>query len=187
MANIALGAGVRHAEITDSTGAVFDINAVINVEGSLEIESTEIKGDDEVKVTFFSSQKASLTVEANAWSLPVLAAVTGEDVVTIAAGAGVDGSNEIALGTSASTNPPFVQLKSQTRAKASDGTVVTIEVTFHKVQLMVENLTQALESEFPQPLAGTAYKTATDIEGGALASSRIATVRIVDADTTPAV
>ncbi len=183
MAIKAYGAGLRHAELKDDLGAIVDIEAVINVEGSMEIESTEIKGDDEVKVTFYGSQKISLSGEANAWSLDAVAMITGTATDTVV---GPPTADEIAIGTTGETNPPFVELKTQTRAKDTTGAVVTIEIVYHKVQLMIENLAQALESEMPLTLTGTAYKTATDIESAALGSSRIATVTIVDSDTTPA-
>jgi len=183
MATKAYGAGIRHAEVMDDQGDIVDMEAVINVEGSMEIESTEIKGDDEVKVTFYQSQKISLSGEANAWNIDVVEKISGN---TPATEVGPPTADNIAIGTNAETNPPFVQLKTKTRAKATDGTVVTIEIVYHKCQLMIENLAQALESEMPLSLTGVAYRTATDIEGNALADTRIATVSIVDDDTTPA-
>ena len=187
MTKNAYGAGIRHAEITDALGATFDVEAVINHEGAMSLESQEIKGDDTVKATFYSSQKAEITLEANSLNLDVLEAITGTTVEEVAEVTSVSmAATEFAVGTTNETNPPFVQTKSQQRAKAKDGSIVTIEVTYHKVQLRVPDIAAALESEFSQSIKGIAYKTSADIEGNALSNSRIATVRIVAGDSTPA-
>ena len=182
MANKAYGAGIRHAELKNALAEVVDVEAVVNSEASMAIESTEIKGDDEVKVTFYQSQKAEITLEANALSLDAIEIISGTSIDAVT---GPPTANEIAIGTDGETNPPFIEITTQTIAKdVSTGTIVTVEIVYHKVQLMLDNITQALESELPQNIKGTAYKTDKDVEGNALASKRIATVRIVDADTT---
>jgi len=181
MATKAYGAGIRHAEVMNSLAEVVDFEAVINVDGTMQIEPTEIKGDDEVKVTFYHSQKINITGEANAWNIDLVEMITGNSQLAVV---GPPVGDEIAIGTDSETNPPFVQLRTQTRAKDTTGNIVTIEIVYHKVQLMIENLAQALETEMPLSLTGVAYKTGLDIEGGALESTRIATVTILDVDNT---
>ncbi len=183
MATQAYGAGIKHAQVKEADGTIHDLEAVVTFDGSFEIEETEIKGDDEVKVTFYSNQKASITLEANAITIGVIEAITGTTLETITGPPTGDG---IALGTASETNPPFVEIFGQIRAKAADNTVATIDVTFHKVQLKAPSISATGGSEYSMNCEGVAYPTANDIEDVALGSKRIATVAIMDEDTTPA-
>lgn len=181
------GAGLRHAWIRIAAGTYIDIDASMSVEGEGEIEDTEVEGDDAVLAVFASKPTKTLTIEANALTPAVIAAITGESVATVTiTGPPAYAGEEVALGTAGETNPPFVEVGAYTVAKKkSDGNNAVIQRIFHKTQLRVTSITQEKDGEFSVNMEGTAYPTAKDITGTALASERVDTLRYTnqDADT----
>jgi len=167
------GAGLKDGKIKTSDGNIYDIGAIVSAEGSPAQDEVEVKGDDELKVTFVSNIKEELTIVANGISFDVIEAITGNDVSSSATGM------EVALGTESQTNPPFVEVQAFTTAKTDDDTSATIEKDWHKVQIKSIKVTQAGESEFNIELTGIAIQTAEDIEGNSLSSKRVATISVV--------
>jgi hypothetical protein len=166
------GAGLRHAWVRTANGDVYDIDAVVTLEGDPEQEETEVKGDDTVKAIFASSRKETLSITANGLSMDTIQAITGNSISSSATGA------EIAVGTVSEMSAPFVEIGGMTNGKTADGTAVVIEKVFHKVQLTKVKQNMANESEFSVEMEGTAVQTALDITGAALANSRTGTIRV---------
>lgn len=165
-------AGLQDGKIKDSSGNLYDINAIVTADGDPKMDEIEIKGDDEKKTTFVSGISEDLTVVANALSFDVIQAITGNTYASSATGI------DIPLGTDSEENPPFVELEAFSQAKNEDGTAVTLKKVWHKVQFYSIKLSQAGEKEFNVELKGRAYQTELDIEGGSLATKRVATVSI---------
>lgn len=168
----AYGAGLRHAWIKTSTGDVYDIDAVVSLEADPEQEETEVRGDDTVKAVFASSRKETLTISANAVSMDVIQAISGNSISSSATGA------SIAVGTVAEMSPPYVEVGTMTNGKTKDGTACVIEKVFHKVQLNSIKTNMAGETEFSVEIEGFAVQTANDITDVALASTRTSTINV---------
>lgn len=166
------GAGLVNGYIKVAAGTQYDIEAIVSVEGDPQQDDTEIKGDDTIKATFSSNRKEEITITANGLTLDNIVAITGNAISSSATGA------EIALGTSGELNPPFVEVGAETNGRASDGTASVIKKVWHKVQLGNIKVTMAGESEFSIEMSGNAVQTATNITGGALASTRVATLSV---------
>jgi hypothetical protein len=183
------GSGLLHAWVKDKDGNIYDFDAIVSSDADPEMESTEIPGDDEIKATFNSNQKATLNLTANAFSFDAYAAITGNPVIDVAAvtGAGAHAAyKHTAGGTVAENNPPFVELGFVTQAKDNLGNEAHYVRVFHKVQCKPVKTPQENNSELSFELDATAYTTATDIEGSALASRRIDTKYFVDGAWNPA-
>lgn len=175
-------AGVRHAWVRTAAGVVHDIDAVITVGADSDVESTEIPGDDAIKATLYSNNKLSLSIEANSLSFDAYGAITGNTVTQTAAAAGppaVPQSAEMAGGTDAELNSPFVELGAVSVGKDADGRNAYMVRTFHKVQCQRPTAEQGNGSETTWSFDATAYPTSTDIEGEALANKRIDTIKVV--------
>lgn len=166
------GAGFRHGQVKTSDGEVYDIDAIINIEGDPQQEDTQIPGDDTVKATFSSGRTEDLTVTANAVSMDVLQAITGNTLSSSA------GGSEIPLGTVSELNAPFVELTGVINGRTDVGTAVHVEKTWHKVQLNKTKINGGNGSELSVEITGSAVQTAKDITGAALASTRVATLKI---------
>lgn len=156
----AFGAGLKDAKIRVAAGTVFDLYGVVTAEGSPQREETEVRGDDQVLGTFGSSLREEVTFEANAVSMDVLAAITGNTVTEVVAT-----SSKISLGTTAELNPVFVEVMGYTNAKFASGENAEIKKTWHKVQINNINVSQAGEQEFKVTLEGVALQTDQDITG----------------------
>ncbi|MGH3850398.1 MAG: hypothetical protein ACRDRT_11965, partial [Pseudonocardiaceae bacterium] len=72
--NKAYGAGLRNGYIKDSDGNVYDINAVISIEGDPQQDDTEIKGDDALKATFSSGRREEIMINANGLTMDTIQA-----------------------------------------------------------------------------------------------------------------
>lgn len=176
------GAGLRHAWIRTAAGAYIDIDAVISLEGDLEMDDTNVEGDDAILVNFASKPTKSISITANSLSTEVLAALTGRAQTALVGGAGTTGAGaEIGLGTE--VNPPFVEIGGHTigKLKATDANQ-TIAHVFHRVQLRMTSSPQEKDSEFNCEFEGMAYPTLKDITGTALAYERVDTLRYTDLD-----
>lgn len=157
--NKAYGAGLKNGYVRTADGNVYDINAIIQIDASNDQTDTEIKGDDEIKVTFSSGRKETLTVTANGLTFDAIAAITGNTVSSSASGM------EIPLGTISEMNPPFVEIGGEVNGKADDGTSVVLKKVWHKVQLGDVKVNMQNETEFSLEMAGTAYQTDEQITG----------------------
>jgi len=171
--NHVYGAGLQHASVRDDDGVVYDIDAIINAEGDPTQEDTEIKGDDTIKATFSSGRKEELTITANAISMDVLQAITGNTVSSSA------GGSTIAVGTVAEMSAPFVEITMDVTARSDAGTAVIVRKVWHKVQLNKAKVTAGNGSELAVELTGIAIQTSTNIVGGALTTARVATLAVV--------
>lgn len=171
------GAGFRHGQIKIADGTVYDIDAIIGIEGDPQQEDTTIQGDDSTKATFSSSRSESLTVTANAISMDVFAAITGNtvsDVMQSTTKVGVT----MPLGTQAELNPPFVELEGVINAKTDQGTDVMVKKSWLRVQLNKVKINGSNGSEMSVELSGTAIQTDKDITGTAVSPSRVANLTI---------
>lgn len=173
--NHVYGAGMRNAYVKIADGTVFDIDAIINAEGDPTQEDTEIKGDDTIKATFSSGRKEEVTINANAISMDVLQAITGNSVSSSA------GGSQIALGTQNELNAPFVEVGCEITARTDVGTAVTVKKVWHKVQLGKSKVTAGNGNEMAVELSGNAIQTDKDITGAALTNTRVATLHILSA------
>jgi len=171
-----IGAGLYDGIIKNADGDEFDIHAIVTASGDPERDEIEVKGDDELKGTFSMGLSEAITIEANAISFDVIQEITGNDVSSSATG------NEVALGTDSEKNVPFVEVKAYTTAKSADGTASIIEKIWHKVQLSAIKVEQAGENEFKFSCEGRAIPTEEDIEGAALTTKRIATLKAYSAE-----
>jgi hypothetical protein len=170
---VSYGAGLKHGSIKDSAGTIYDIDAVVEASASKEQVETEVKGDDELKITFVSNVVEKLTIKANALTFDVIQAITSNALVSSANGI------EIPLGTLNEMNPPYVEVLADVAGKDSAGTVVTIRKVWHKVQIKSVKTNQVSETEFSVEMEGVAYQTATTVAGANLPSKRVATLSIV--------
>lgn len=178
------GSGVRHAWVRDADDNVYDIDAIVTVGGDADNDSTEIPGDDAIKATIRSAQKISMTVEGNSLSFDAHEALTGNaasqvDHTTSPAAAQYA---EIAGGTDSELNAPFVEIGAVTVGKTADGRNAYLVRTFHKVQAGPITTEQGNGNETTWSFDATAYPTAADVAGDALASKRIDTRKIVIGD-----
>lgn len=175
--NHTYGAGMKHGQVRVAAGTVYDIDAIVNIEGESEQENTEIKGDDTIKAVFSSGRKENITITANAVSMDVIAAITGNTAKDITQASDKIGK-EIPLGTDAEMNAPFVEIKAQIAGKTEDGTAVDVFKTWHRVQLTNVKFGAGNGSEMSITLTGTAVKTSKDIAGQALTPARVATLEV---------
>lgn len=166
------GAGLRNGYIRNADGDVFDINAVINIEGNPTQDDIEIKGDDTLKAVFSSGRREEITITANGITVDTLVEITGNAQSSSATG------TEIPLGTQNELNPPYVEVGAQINGRAEDGTAVVVEKVWHKVQLSSTKITSSNENELSVEITGLAVQTDEDIEGTSLASARVATLKI---------
>ncbi len=171
----AFGAGLKDAKIRTAANETHDIYGVVTAEGQTTREETEERGDDQLLGTFGSSLREELTIEANAVSFDVVAAITGNQVTE------VEGeSATIDLGTDSELNPVFVEVQAFTNAKFKTGEVAEIKKTWHKVQINTMTISQAGEQEFKVTMEGVALQTDSDITGAAFSPARnkIATLEL---------
>lgn len=176
------GSGVRHAWVKSAAGVVADIDAVVTVGGDVEVESTDIPGDDAIKATLNSNARIPLTVEGNSLSFAAHAIITGNTVVQTAATGDDPQSAEIAGGTDTELNSPYIEVGAVTVGKVADGRNAYLVRTFHKAQLGSPSTEQGNGSETTWSTEGNAYPTTVDIEGEPLASKRIDTRKVVIGD-----
>lgn len=165
------GAGQKDAKIKIAAGTIYDLEAIVEVSGDPQQDSVEVRGDDELKTTFVFAQSENITIKANAISFDALQAITGNSISSSAVG------EEIPLGTDSEQSPPFVEVQSYTRAKRKDGTSTTVLKTFHKVQIYSVKVVTSDGNEMSVEMTGKAFKTSTNIAGGALTPARIATLK----------
>lgn len=167
------GAGMRHGQVKTADGTVYDIDAIINIEGDPQQEDTTIKGDDVVKATLSSNRTEDITISANAVSMDVLKAITGNEITK-------DGTNgaSIALGTVSELNAPYVEVAGFINARTEGGTAVKVSKTWHKVQLNKTKITAGNGNELAVEISGSAVQTAKDVAGQALPSVRVATLKV---------
>lgn len=168
--NKVYGAGLRNGYIKTADGTVYDINAIISIEGDPQQDDTEIKGDDTLKATFSSGRREEMTITANGLTMDTIAAFTGNTAASSA------GGNNIPLGTQSELNPPFVEVGGEVNGRADDGTAVVVTKVWHKVQLRNTKINMAGESELSVEISGLAVQTDKDIEGGSLSPARVATL-----------
>lgn len=177
MVNIknAIGAGLKDAKIKVAAGTIYDIYGVVTAEGKTQREETEVRGDDQLLGTFGSSLREELTIEANAISFEVLAAITGNTATIVP-----DTSATIDIGSDSELNPIFVEVQAYTNAKTSDGVTAQIKKTWHKVQINNISYSQAGEQEFKVTMEGIALQTNEDITGAAFSPvvNKIATIEV---------
>jgi len=166
------GAGLRNGYIRTADGVFHDIEAIINIESDISQEDTEIPGDDQIKAVMSSGRREELTITANAVTLDVITSITGNSVSSSAGGA------EIALGSDLELNPVFVEVGGEVVGKSSTGVAVTIRKIWHKVQLGQTKVNWGNGNELSVEITGNAYPSAVDITGAALASSRVATLKV---------
>ena len=178
----ARGSGLRHGWVRTADGVYHDIDAIINMEGDVEIDDTNVEGDDSILANFASNPTASIKMKANSLRPALLAAISDGTVVPIMDGLTQIGE-EIGGGTEGVANPPFVEIGGYTVAKRkSDGVSLTVQRIFHSAQLRLKKATQEKDGEFACEFEGIAYQTSTDIVGGALATNRVDTLRFSTAD-----
>lgn len=170
------GAGFRHGQVKTAAAIVFDIDAIIGIEGEPEQDETQIPGDDTVKATFSSGRREKLTITANAISMDVLAAITGNTITAI--GTGPQTGATIPIGTQLELNPPFVEIAGIINGKTDTGINVTVKKTWHRVQLNNVKITSSNGSEMSVEMSGTAIQASKDIADLALAPARVATLEI---------
>lgn len=167
------GAGLRDGKIKTSDGELYDIGAIVSAEGDPQQDETEVKGDDELKATFISNMREEITIVANGVSFDVIQAITGNSASSSATGI------EVPLGTDSQKNPPFVEVQASTEALMADDTQATLVKIWHRVAIKMFKASQAGEKEFNIELTGVAYQATEDIEGNALATKRVATLKIL--------
>lgn len=170
--NATWSAGLKDAKVRDSSGNLYDLNAVISIEGDPKQDEIEVKGDDEVKATFVTSLSEDLSIVSNGISFDVLQAITGNSYSSSPTGV------EIGLGTDSQENPPFVELIGRSQAKNADGTKVDLIKTWYKVQIYSVKITQAGEKEVACEMKARAYQADEDITGVALPEKRVAKLAI---------
>jgi hypothetical protein len=72
-----------------------------------------------------------------------------------------------------------VEVGAEINSRTDQGTAVIVRKIWHKVQLGKSKITAGNGNELAVELTGNAIQTATDIEGVALASIRVATLEVV--------
>lgn len=160
-------AGVEHGWIRTAEGDVYDVGAITNVTPTMAMDTVQVKGDDEIKTTFNFGHRVELEFTAEALSFDVFQAITGNSYSSSPTGI------EIPFGTDSEKSLPYVEFGSQSVGKnADDGSSVTLKMTWYKVQLSYE-VKQVNGGAVEVTFKGTAYKTASDIEGNALSEEMI--------------
>jgi hypothetical protein len=176
-------AGIVHAYVKGADGVEHDIDAVISVAADPDVDETPVSGDDELKATFFSNQRLNISIVANSLSMKAFAAMTGTTVTNVAATTGEGATpahKEIAGGTRAEMNVPYVEIGAVSVSQESDGNESHVVRIFHKVQCKRVSPNQENGSEMASSWDAVAYPTSADIEGNPLASRRTDTLRVVD-------
>src|SRR4028118_625756 len=161
-----IGSGLLHAWVRTPDGTMHDFEAIMSGSADPEMDTTEIPGDDEMKATFNSNQRLSVSVSANALSFDAYEAMTGNPVTDVAAVTGTGAHpayKHMAGGTVAENNPPFVELGFVTAGKDNLGNEVHYVRVLHKVQCMPARTPQENNSVLSLEFDATAYPTATDI------------------------
>ncbi len=184
-----IGSGLLHAWVRTPDGTMHDFEAIMSGSADPEMDSTEIPGDDEMKATFNSNQRLTGSANANAVSFDAYEALTGNPVTDVAAVTGTGAHpayKHMPGGTVSENNPPFVELGFVTAGKDNLGNEVHYVRVLHKVQAKPARTPQENNSALSFEFDYTAYPTATDIEGGALASRRIDTKYVVAGPWNPA-
>ncbi len=168
--NKVYGAGLRNGYIKIADGTVFDINAVVSIEGDPQQDDTEVKGDDTLKATFSSGRREEITITANGLTMDTIQAFTGNTASSSASG------NTIPLGTQSELNPPYVEVGGEVNGRSDDGTAVIVKKVWHKVQLRNTKINMAGESELSVEISGLAIQTDKDVAGATLNPARVATL-----------
>lgn len=166
------GAGLEELVIKNASGDFAKVWGAVSAEGSPEIESIEVQGDDQTIAEFYTDQKETLSIEIASISFDVFQLITGNSYDEDS-----DGNVEIASGTDSEQNPPFIEVSSKSLAKKKDDSVGKIEKIWHRVQLQTPTIGQSNGDGVSVSMEGTAFKTDKDIEGSALTSSRVATIK----------
>lgn len=173
--NNAYGAGLVNGYIKTADGTTYDIEAIINIETDITQDDITVPGDDTVKATFSSGRREDMTITANAVSMDVIQAISGNAISSSA------GGTNVALGTDSELNPPFVEVGGEVTAKTIDGTSAVVRKVWHRVQLRSTDVNAGNGNELSVVWEGTAYQATSDIAGNALASKRVATLSVVSA------
>ena len=118
-----------------------------------------------------------LALEANALSVPILTALTGQETHYNSQGAEV-----FSAGTTAGTNPPYFECTAISKAKDEDGNSVKLVSTWYKCKVKHVHPVQAGGSVFKVSIKATAYPTNVTVGGTALDSWRISDVYMGDFD-----
>lgn len=171
----AVAGGLKDGKVKNAAGQEFDIYAISEISSEPQQDEIEVKGDDELKAIFISNKREELSITMNGISFDMLQAITGNNVESSATGV------KIPLGTDSEMNPPEVEVSAYSNAVDENNNNVTFRKIWHKVTIKDITLSQAGESEMSVEMTGIAYPTATDIEGDALGSKRIATIEIYQA------
>lgn len=175
------GAGLRHAWVRTADGIFHDIDAVVNLEGEYDVETTDIEGDDQLLAQFASLPTASLSIVANSLSPSLFAAITGQTVTDVTT-VGKKGQ-EVGLGGNGHANPPIVEVGGYTVGKLkADDSAQTIKRIFHRVQLRATSIPQEKDGEFNVNFEGLAFPTVTDVAGVALPDRRVETLGYTEQD-----
>lgn len=167
-----IAAGLQTVTFKIADGSVFTGYGAVEATGDGEQEVIEVAGDDQILGEFVTEQTESLTLNFSALSFDVLQAITGTNY------ASSDDGIEIPTGTDSEQNPPYVEITAKSMAKMEDGTTAYLYKTWYKAQVRQPSISQSNGSEVTVEFEGRSYKTSTDIEGNALASARVALVRI---------
>jgi len=175
------GAGLRHGWVRTADGVYHDIDAIINLEGEYDVETTDIEGDDQLLAQFASLPTATLSIVANSLSPSLFAAITGQTVTSVST-TGKKGQ-EVGLGGNGHANPPTVEVGGLTVGKlAHDDSAQTIKRIFHRVQLRTTSIPQEKDGEFNVTFEGLAFPTTKDITGSALPDKRVETLGYTEQD-----
>lgn len=167
------GSGFKHGQVRTDGDEVFDIDAIINIEGDPSQDETEIKGDDTIKASFASGRKEDLTITANAVSMDVLQAITGNSLSSSA------GGSEIPVGTVTEMNPPFIELSGDITVRTDENTSGVLRRVWHKVQIKSVKVNAGNGSELSVELTGTAVQADKTITGVALNPARVYTLKVI--------
>jgi hypothetical protein len=171
--NQVYGAGLLNGSIRLADGSVHNIEAIVDIVGAPKQTDVTIDGNDAVKAVFSSNRVEDITITANAITLDVIQAITGNSVSSSA------GGSQIALGSMNELTPPFVEVSGQiTGIDAQTGTQRVITKTWHRVQLRMTTIASSNGKEMNCVLVGTAYLATNDVLGVPLNSRRVATLAI---------
>lgn len=94
-----------------------DIKGVQEAEFSMEVDKTEVKGDDDLMTVWLHSQKATVTLKHGVIDLDVFETVTGNQVTNET---GPPQEDSILLGTDTEMEPPEFMLRLKLKAKSVD-------------------------------------------------------------------
>ena len=131
MAKTASGFGLRHVAVaarpsTPATPPVWiDIPAVTAASFILEVEEVEQYGDDQLLGVFYHTQKGMITVTSTKIATDVIAAVTGNAIVTSGA------AETLPIGTEAELIPPRVMVRAVVPVTYEDGSAGEEEAVWY--------------------------------------------------------